>query len=76
MKSLDMKIEGMHCNGCASTIQALLTHEAGIQSANVSFANGKASVLYDPNETTPANVAAAIEKAGYRVTGGQGSAAA
>ena len=76
MNPLEVKIEGMHCNGCASTIQALLSHEPGIKSADVSFANSKATVSYDPNETDAAKVKAAIEKAGYRVTGGEGSAAA
>lgn len=75
MNPLEVKIEGMHCNGCASTIQALLSHEPGIKSAAVSFANSKATVLYDPNETDPAKVKAAIEKAGYRATGGEAATA-
>jgi copper chaperone CopZ len=69
MKSLEVKIDGMHCDGCASTIQALLTHEPGVKSANVSFSKGAASVFYDPEQTDPARVAAAIEKAGFRATG-------
>lgn len=73
MKSLEVKIEGMHCEGCASTVQALLSHEAGIKSANVSFANGSATVLYDPKETDAARVAAAIEKAGFRAIGAPGT---
>ena len=75
MNPLEVKIEGMHCNGCASTLQALLSHEPGIKSAAVSFANSKATVLYDPNETDPAKVKAAIEKAGYRATGGEAATA-
>ena len=35
MKSLEVKVEGMHCDGCASTIQALLAHEPGVKSAKV-----------------------------------------
>lgn len=74
VKSLEVKIDGMHCEGCASTIQALLSHEAGIKSANVSFEKGRATVFYDPSETDPAKVTAAIEKAGFRATGGQSAA--
>lgn len=74
MKTLEVEIAGMHCDGCASTIQALLSHETGIKSANVSFAKGRATVLYDPNETNTAKVTAAIEKAGFRATGGQSAA--
>ena len=76
VKSLEVKIDGMHCDGCASTIQALLSHEAGIKSANVSFSKGSATVLYDPEETDPAKVTAAIERAGFRATGGQSAALA
>ncbi len=75
MKSIEVKIEGMHCEGCAATIQALLSHEPGVKSASVSFSKGEASVLYDPKETDAARVAAAIRKAGYRASGGQDMAA-
>ena len=70
MKSLEVKIDGMHCEGCASTIQALLTHEPGVMSAKVSFAEGTASIFYDPAVTDPGRVAAAIDKAGFRAMGG------
>ncbi len=69
MKSLEVKIDGMHCDGCASTIRALLGHEPGVKSASVSFAEGTASVFYDPDKTDPDRVAAAIEKAGFRAAG-------
>ncbi len=68
MKSLALKIEGMHCDGCAGTIEALLAHEPGVKGASVSHAAGKGQVLYDPAATDPARIAAAIERAGYRVT--------
>ncbi len=69
MKSLEVKIQGMHCAGCASTIQALLKHEAGVRSVNVSFDKGTASVYYDPRETDPERLKKAIERAGYRASG-------
>jgi len=69
MKSLEMKIDGMHCEGCASTIQAVLSHEPGVKSASVSFDRGAASVFYDPTATDPARLAAAIEKAGFQAAG-------
>lgn len=69
MKSLEVKIEGMHCTGCAGTIQALLKHEPGVKSVNVSFDRGTASVFYDPEGTDPERLKKAIEKAGYRASG-------
>jgi len=67
MKSLELKIQGMHCDGCAGTIEALLAREPGVKGASVSYAAGKGQILYDPAATDPARVAAAIERAGYRV---------
>ncbi|MCC6611651.1 MAG: MerR family DNA-binding protein [Burkholderiales bacterium] len=67
MKSLELKIQGMHCDGCAGTIESLLAREPGVKGASVSYAAGKGQILYDPAATDPARVAAAIERAGYRV---------
>jgi len=69
MKSVELKIDGMQCEGCASTIQALLSREPGVKSASVSFPKRSASVFYDPKDTDPARVAAAIGKAGFTVAG-------
>ena len=67
MKSLELRIQGMHCDGCAGTIEALLAREPGVKGASVSYAAGKGQVLYDPAATNPARIAATIERAGYRV---------
>jgi Hg(II)-responsive transcriptional regulator len=69
MKTVELKIEGMHCDGCAATIERLLVREAGVKAANVSYAAGKARIFYDPGATELARITAAIEKAGYRVEG-------
>ena len=68
MKSLDLEIEGMHCGGCASTIEALLGHQPGVASVDVSFADGRASILYEPSLTDAGRIAKTIEQAGYRVS--------
>jgi len=67
MKSLELKIEGMHCDGCASTIEALLVREPGVKGASVTYAAGKGQILYDPAATDPLRIAATIEQAGYHV---------
>jgi MerR family mercuric resistance operon transcriptional regulator len=67
MKSLEMKIDGMQCEGCASTIQSILSREPGVKSSSVSFEKRGASVFYDPQETDPARLAAAVAKAGFTV---------
>ncbi len=68
MKNATFTIEGMQCTGCASTIQALLQGEAGVHKAAAQFETREARVLYDPAAVSEDQLAAAIEKAGFRVT--------
>lgn len=67
MKVLVFAIVGMHCEGCAETVEGLLAMEDGVKASSVSFMEGRARVLYDPAVTDERKLAAAIEKAGYRV---------
>ncbi len=69
MKSLELKVDGMQCEGCASTVQSVLARELGVKSASVSFPKRTASVFYDPQDTDSARLRAAIEKAGFTVAG-------
>lgn len=68
MKTLALRIEGMHCDGCAETIKGLLAVEAGVKASSVSFEEGRARVLYDPAANDEKTLVAAIEKGGYKVT--------
>ena len=69
MKTATFTIEGMHCDGCASTIKTLLDRQPSEQMATVSFAERQARVLYDPNAIDEDRLVAAIEKPGFRVAG-------
>ena len=73
MKTATFTIEGMHRDGCASTIKTLLDRQPGVQMAMVSFADRQARILYDPKATDENRLAAAIEKPGFRVAGPQPS---
>lgn len=68
MRNVTLKVEGMHCSGCASTIQSLLQGNDGIKKASASFDAGEARVLYDPALISEDQVAALVERAGFRVT--------
>ena len=71
MKTATFKIEGMHCDGCASTIKALVEREPGVRTAAVSFKSGEARILYDPATVSEDRLGAAVEKPGFRVTARQ-----
>lgn len=68
MNNVTFKVDGMHCTGCASTIQALLQRQPGVRRASAYFNIGEARVLYDSATVSEDDLAATIEKAGYRVT--------
>ena len=67
MKTAELTIQGMHCDGCAKTIEALLAAEPGVKAATASYASGSARVLYDPAAADLARLIHAVERAGYRV---------
>ena len=69
MKNATLKIEGMHCNGCAQTIKSLMEKEPGVRMADVSYKNGEARVFYDPQAVNEDRLAELVEKPGYRVVG-------
>ncbi len=68
MDNVTFKVEGMHCTGCASTIEMLLQRKEGVRRASASFDAGEAKVLFDPAAVSEDALVAAIEEAGYRVT--------
>lgn len=65
------QISGMHCDGCAETVRALLEHEPGVKAADVSFAAGQARVLHDPAAAPAERLAELIRRPGFQVVGRQ-----
>ena len=62
-------IEGMHCHRCQQTIQRALHAYPGVHEAEVDFASGQASILYDPSSVKIRQLVDAVAQAGYRATG-------
>ncbi len=71
MQTLTWKIDGMHCGGCAQTLQALLARLPGVRRVEVSWPDGRARFLLDPREASPERLVELIESAGYRVVAEQ-----
>ncbi len=69
VKTITLKIEGMHCDGCAQTLQFLLGREAGVRKVDVRFADSEARILHDPGASDEKQLAAVVKKAGFRVAG-------
>ena len=61
-------IEGMHCGGCASGIQAMLRRATGVISADVNYERREAVVVFDPARTSREKIMEAITNLGYRAS--------
>jgi Cu+-exporting ATPase len=64
---LDLPISDMSCASCAVTIEKTLQDQAGVQKASVNFANQKAHVVYDVNQTDASKLAQSVKSVGYQV---------
>src|SRR5712692_6992017 len=60
-------VTGMTCASCVRRIEKALAKVQGVQEASVNLATEKARVVYDPSVASPAQMQAAVEKAGYGV---------
>lgn len=64
-----IRIEGMHCHRCETTIQKALASNPGVHEVEVDFPSGQASVLYDPGSVSVRELMDSVNEAGYRATG-------
>lgn len=64
--TVTLTIAGMHCEGCASGITAMLKRTDGVVKADVSYEERRATVDYDAAKTSPEKIIAAIGKLGYK----------
>ncbi len=68
--SIDVTVEGMTCEGCATSIRSALTATDGVVGANIDVASGRVSV--HPNGTVDRGaleiaIDGAVHDAGYSV---------
>lgn len=62
---LQLAIEGMSCQACASRIEKVLNKKPAIYASNVNFAGETANVDYDPSQTSPEQIAEWVNKTGF-----------
>ncbi|MPZ10581.1 MAG: MerR family transcriptional regulator [Kiloniellaceae bacterium] len=65
MKTTLLAIDGMHCDGCARTVEALLSRLPGVRKAEASFDERQARVLHDQESVSEVDLAEAIAKGGF-----------
>ena len=67
MKKVEIKIEGMHCEGCSKRLTKVLSNVEGVKNAEVSLENKLADIEYDETVSKLEDFYEAIEDAGFEV---------
>lgn len=68
MKTETIKISGMTCSGCTSSVEKVLKQVAGVQDVTVQLEPGQATIQYDAEQSNIAELKAAITNAGFDVS--------
>jgi copper chaperone len=66
METVELKVEGMDCEGCVKSVTRMLCGVPGVAGVDVSLAQGRAKVTYDPGKSGIADFKRAVERAGYK----------
>ncbi|MEZ2301732.1 MAG: heavy metal translocating P-type ATPase [Microcoleus sp.] len=66
MDNLTVKLQGMSCASCASSIEQAIKSVPGVMECNVNFGMEQASIQYDSQKTSLAKIKEAVDAAGYK----------
>jgi len=66
METVELKVEGMDCEGCVKSVTRMLSGVPGVQKVDVSLAEARATVTYDPARANVTAMKKAVERAGYK----------
>jgi len=64
-ETVTIKVTGMSCDGCAASLDKRLSAENGVQSAQVSFADGAAMVEFDPTVVSRERLNEVVRETGF-----------
>jgi copper chaperone len=69
-KDLKLKIEGMSCGGCESSVRRAVERLPGVSAREVSASGGSALIRFDEEQSAAEDIVTAIGDAGYDVAPG------
>ena len=64
-EKINLKLRGMSCASCASSIEKIISNIPGVNSCNVNFGAELAAIAYNPRRIRIKDIQQAVEKAGY-----------
>jgi copper chaperone len=62
---VELKVEGMTCQGCVRSIETKLAGVSGVEYAHVNLGAGIATVEFDDSRTDAAKLIGAVEQIGF-----------
>ncbi len=66
MEKIVFGVGGMTCAACSARIEKVLSRLDGVESAEVNLTAERATVVYDKTKLSPGDIAASVEKLGYK----------
>ena len=60
-----VKVDGMSCGGCRSSVENALKRVPGVRSVDVSLEKKEAVVEFDETKASASDLRSAVEQAGY-----------
>ncbi len=67
MQTTTLKIQGMTCGGCVTSVKTVLKRLSGVDQVDVSLENAEAVIQYDPSLASIDQLKTAISDAGFDV---------
>jgi copper chaperone CopZ len=67
--TVTMRIEGMHCGSCASSVEKKLKATDGVEEVRVSFEKKEAWIKFDDKKITLARLREVINSTGFKAVG-------
>lgn len=68
LSTVELKVSGMTCSGCAVGVRNALIETPGVVSASVDHEAGRATVQYDQAKVSTARLVEAVNKTGYKAS--------
>ena len=62
---ISLLIEGIRCASCVWLIEKILSRQPGVKTARVNFGNHRLRLVFDPEQTTAAQLLADLSRIGY-----------
>lgn len=63
---VEIPVAGMHCDHCASRVEAAVQKLDGVKAASVQLQAGKVVVVFEKAKLAPAKIVEAIDALGYK----------